>query len=223
MKQIAKIIIALYYKARYWNKCKIQILSSTIINHCVFEGENIIGKNSYLNNTTVGLGSFMGYGAEFKKCRIGKFCSIGNNVKVISANHPLNMVSTHPAFYSGTYPFSFFIFSEFREHLFTESGFECEIGNDVWIGDNVLIKGGIKIGDGAVIGMGSIVLHDVEPYSIVAGVPARLIRKRFSDDIINSIQNSGWWDKPKSWLSNNAKYFSNPDMFISNINCEQYD
>lgn len=142
MKKIAKIIIAIYYQIRYWNKCKLYVLSSTIINRCIFEGENIIGKDAYLNHTSIGYGSFIGTCGEFSNCTIGKFCSIGNNVKVISATHPTDMASSHPAFFSDTYPLSFVKESRFCEHLVTPNGHECEIGNDVWIGDNVLLKGG---------------------------------------------------------------------------------
>ena len=217
MKRIIKILIAVYYQVRYWTKCKIHVLSSTIINDCVFEGKNFIGKNSYINGTYIGYGTFLGRGAEFCKCKIGRFCSIGNNVRVISATHPTNMASSHPAFYSDTYHFHYIPCSRFCEHLTTENGFECEIGNDVWIGDNVLIKGGLKIGNGAIIGMGSIVLHDVEPYTIVAGIPATQIRKRFPDEIIRELQYYRWWDMPLSWISKNADSFISPETLISKL------
>lgn len=217
MKRLAKIIIAIYYQIRYWRKCKLHVFSSTIINNCSFEGKNIIGRSTYLNHTIVGFGSYIGMYGEFTNCTIGKFCSIGNNVRVVSATHPTNMVSTHPAFYSDSYPLSFVEESKFCEHLTTANNNECEIGNDVWIGDNVLLKGGIKVGDGAIIGMGSIVLHDVEPYSIIAGVPAHLIRKRFSDILISELLKTKWWDFPLSWLRTNADIFINPELLLEEL------
>lgn len=213
MKRIGKIVIAFFYQLRYINKCKLQVLSSTVVNGCSFEGKNIVGRNAYLNHTVLGLATFIGYGCEFKNSTLGRFCSIGNNVKVISATHPTEMVSTHPAFFSSSYPVSFVSSSKFKEHLETASGYECEIGNDVWIGDNVLIRGGLKIGDGAIIGMGSVVLHDIEPYTIVAGIPAKPIRKRFDDQTINKLLTSKWWEKPFAWLAVNADLFDDPEKF----------
>lgn len=214
MKRIVKILIAIYHQLRYLNKSKLPVFSGTIINKCVFEGENIIGRGTYLNHTNIAYGSFIGMRGEFKNCTIGKFCSIGNDVKVISAVHPTNMASSHPAFFSDTYPLSFVTESKFCEHLVTPNGYECEIGNDVWIGDNVLLKGGIKIGDGAIIGMGSIVLHDVEPYSIVAGLPAHLIRWRFPERIIKELLETKWWNSSLSWLKQNADSFTDPEKII---------
>lgn len=68
------------------------------------------------------------------------------------------------------------------------------IGNDVWIGDNVIIKNGVKIGDGAVVGLGAVVTKDVPPYAVVAGVPAKIIKYRFSDEIISELLELEWWN-----------------------------
>ncbi len=88
------------------------------------------------------------------------------------------------------------------------------IGNDVWIGENVQIKGGVSIGHGAVIGMGSVVTRDVAPYEIVGGNPARLIRMRFSPEIVEALLKMAWWDLPDSELRRLAPHFQDPDRML---------
>ncbi len=214
MRRLIKYFITFYYRIVYLGRCRIRS-SATILNKCHFEGKNSVGNNSYLSRTSMGYGSFVGFGCEFSNCMIGRFCSIGSNIRVVSATHPVKgFVSTHPAFFSDTYWFHYVKSSRFKEHLTNDNGNECTIGNDVWIGDNVLIRGGCHIGDGAIIGMGSVVLHDVPPYAIVAGNPAKEIRKRFPNDTIDSLSFIKWWEKPIGWIETNADDFSDVDSFF---------
>jgi acetyltransferase-like isoleucine patch superfamily enzyme len=162
----------------------------------------------------MGYASYIGFSSEFSNCKIGRYCSIGNHVRVVSATHPTDMVSTYPAFYSDTYRVSYVKKSKFVEHIATDDGYECVMGNDVWVGDNVLIKGGIKIGDGAIVAMGSVVLHDIPSYTIVAGIPAKEIRKRFDDVVVEELEKIKWWDKPIDWIEKYAEDFDNPLNFI---------
>ncbi|MBU9735538.1 CatB-related O-acetyltransferase [Lachnospiraceae bacterium ASD5720] len=83
------------------------------------------------------------------------------------------------------------------------------IGNDVWIGDGAQIIGGHKIGDGAIVAAGAVVTKDVLPYSIVGGVPAKIIRFRFEKDDINYLMQLKWWDKDREWIEKHAAYFEN--------------
>lgn len=122
---------------------------------------------------------------------IGKFCQIAAGVEFVmnDANHQMNAVSTFP--------------------FYTLEGWDMEppapsdlpfkgdtvIGNDVWIGQNAVILPGVQIGDGAIIGASSVVGSDVAPYTIVAGNPARTLRKRFDDDLIDLLLRFKWWDK----------------------------
>lgn len=111
---------------------------------------------------------------------IGSYTSIGSNVKFItSGGHSLSSFSTFPFF---------------PEDVIEKGG--IRIGNDVWIGDNVILMGGISIGDGSIIGAGSVVTKDTEPYGIYAGVPSRLIRYRYSLDLIEKLRMMKWWDLP---------------------------
>lgn len=214
MRSLIKYLITLCYRIAYIGKCKFHP-SAVILKDCHFEGHNAIGDHTYLSGSSFGYGSYTGFRCEFSNCKIGRFCSIGSNIRVVAATHPLDgFISLHPAFFSDSYWFHYVKASKFEEHLTNDEGYQCTIGNDVWIGDNVLIKGGSKIGDGAVIGLGSIVLHDVPPYTIVAGIPAKVIRKRYPDETIQALQQIQWWDNPIDWIERHAEEFSDVELFV---------
>lgn len=161
-----------------------------------------IGRYSYIGNNSVICNAI-----------IGNFCSISDNCFINPGKHPLNMVSTSPVFYSKKNILrKCFIYNDFIEYE------QVIIGNDVWIGVNVFIKGGVIIGDGAVIAANSVVTKDVEPYAIVGGNPAKVIRKRFAQLIVNQLLDIKWWDWPDDIISNNVQYFNSPELFISKNN-----
>ena len=129
---------------------------------------------------------------DFMKDRliIGKFCQLATGVRFImnGGNHTMDGVST--------YPFKVFGKSWGTAAINVVSKGDTVIGNDVWIGNSVTMMQGIHIGDGAIIGTNSLVTKDVEPYSIVGGNPAKLIRKRFDEETINFLVQLAWWDWP---------------------------
>ena len=88
------------------------------------------------------------------------------------------------------------------------------IGNDVWIGHNAIIMPGVTIGDGAIVGSGAVVTHKVEPYTVVVGVPAKPIKKRFDDLTIDKIQKSQWWNWSHEIIKERLQDFKNIDEFI---------
>ncbi len=224
MKRILKFLIALFYKIKFGSRCKINASSNTILGTCSFEGKNALGRGTYFSSSSLGYGSYIGNRSEFSRCKIGRFSSIGSNVRVVSADHPIGRsVSSHPAFYSDTYFFSYAKESHYKEHLTTENGYECEIGNDVWIGDNVLIKGGVTIGDGAVIGMGSVVTHDVPPYTVVAGVPAKKIRMKYDESTVELLMKIRWWDRPIEWIAEHAEEFCDVEKFVNHYDERSMD
>ena len=90
----------------------------------------------------------------------------------------------------------------------------------MWIGEDVKIKGGVTIGDGAIVAMGAVVAKDVPPYAIVGGVPAKIIKYRFSQDVIEELLSIKWWTKDDAWLKENASCFRNIDDFIRLIRNE---
>lgn len=123
---------------------------------------------------------------------IGKFCQIAAGVEFVmnGANHQMNAVTTFP----------FYTLQGWNMKAPALSDLPLKgdtvIGNDVWIGQNATIMPGVHIGDGAIIGANSTVAGEVQPYTIVAGNPARLIRKRFDDEMIDLLERFAWWDKP---------------------------
>lgn len=125
------------------------------------------------------------------KLIIGKFCQIGAGVEFVmnGANHQMNAVSTYP----------FYIFGSWDQSVPSKEDLpfkgDTVVGNDVWIGQNSTILPGVHIGDGAIIGLNSVVTRDVPPYTIVAGNPAKTVRKRFDDELIYLLLKLKWWDK----------------------------
>lgn len=125
------------------------------------------------------------------KLIIGKFCQIGAGVEFVmnGANHQMNAVSTYPFYIFGSWDQS----APSKEDLPLKG--DTVVGNDVWIGQNSTILPGVHIGDGAIIGLNSVVTRDVPPYTIVAGNPAKTVRKRFDDELIDLLLKLKWWDK----------------------------
>ncbi|HDR1486969.1 TPA: CatB-related O-acetyltransferase, partial [Pasteurella multocida] len=139
------------------------------------------------------------------KLIIGKFCMIGSDVKFImnGANHQMNAIST--------YPFGIFGYEWAKalpEKAELSSKGDTVIGNDVWIGYNATIMPGVKIGDGAIIGTNSVVTKNVPPYAIVAGNPARVIRKRFSPEKIEQLLALKWWDWEIEKITRNLDFLT---------------
>ena len=131
------------------------------------------------------------YPINHDKLVIGKFCSIACGAKFLlnSANHTQASLSTYP------FPIFFEEWGLCIKNVATawDNKGDIIIGNDVWIGYEAIIMAGVTIGDGAIIGTRAVVTKDVPPYTIVGGVPANVIRKRFSDDIIGALLETNWW------------------------------
>jgi acetyltransferase-like isoleucine patch superfamily enzyme len=163
----------------------------------------------HIVNTQIGRYTSIGYDCSIIESSIGSFCSLGSNIRIGGANHPMHWVSSSSVFCA----YKDDIKTKFSHHEFS-SFLKTHIGNDVWIADNVLIKSGVKIGNGAVVGMGSVITKDVEPYMIVVGNPARVIRKRFDDDIINKLIEIEWWNFDDTQLLKYAEAFNDPVKFI---------
>ena len=167
---------------------------------------------AHIVNTNLDKYSYVGNYSTVLYCEIGKFCSIADNCKIGGAAHPMDWVSTSPVFHAG-HNILGINFSSHHFDAFTKT----YIGNDVWIGNNCLIKAGITIGDGAIIGMGSVVMKNVGSYEVWAGNPAKLIRRRFSEDIIESLLSIKWWNYDDETLKTQSESFSEVNIFISNI------
>lgn len=158
----------------------------------------LTGERYDIGDYTYGVPAVFPYYAR-TRLRIGKFCSIAPQVVILlGGNHRVHWVST--------YPFTYFL-DEWPEgkgmpsHATSEG--DVVIGNDVYIGQGAFILSGVTIGDGAVIGARAVVARDVEPYSIVAGNPARLIGMRFDDRTIERLLDIRWWDWPVGKIRKN--------------------
>lgn len=146
---------------------------------------------------SVGFMSYIGTGgSEFRNCTIGRFCSIAPGVVVAPTEHPVDWLSSHLFAFNNNGPFlaqpDFMRWK--RPNVFDRNTTgTTRIGHDVWIGRNVTILRNVTIGDGAIVAAGAVVTKDVPPYAIVGGVPARVIRYRFSEAIIARLQALQWW------------------------------
>lgn len=172
----------------------------------------VIEAGSHIVNSVFGKYSYCGYDCQIINCRIGAFCSIGDNIRIGGANHPYKWVSMSPVFYEGRDS----IKKKFATYPRPKDK-ETIIGNDVWIGHNAIILQGVVISDGAVVGSGAVVTKNVPPYSIVAGNPARIINKRFEDVVIDKLLESKWWDLNDNKIKDLAVHIQSPIDFINNL------
>lgn len=214
------------YKIHYIKYRKLAKISwnSNVFNVC-FEGHNIINDDCSVQNCYLGRCTYINKGSQITSTRIGRFSSIADHVYTVIGNHPTSFfVSSYPSFYYDTSSQLGFTFHKGKP-LFNvskypkdENKYQIIIGNDVWIGSHVLILSGVKIGDGAIVAAGAVVTKDVAPYSIVGGVPAKLIRKRFDDDSISSLLKIKWWDLSLDKIRMKYMKFRNIDLLISDNN-----
>ena len=162
------------------------------------------GKKVY--HSSLGDYSYLGGGSSLVYARVGKFCSIAGDVKIGMGTHTLHYLSTSPIFtekHNGTG-------ASWVDSVVDNPFLPVVVGNDVWIGERAMVLGGVTVGDGAIIGAGAIVTKDVPPFSIVAGVPARVIRDRFPESVKEAVLETGWWDLPEEELKENIGLFQEP-------------
>lgn len=180
---------------------------------------SIIGKNvkiytrTHIASCIIGDYTYITTGSAISDTTIGKFCSIGPDIFCNVGKHPTNLVSTYPGFYSKKSSVSTYFGSDY---IFEEKS-KVIIGSDVWIGARVIILSGIEIGHGAIVGAGSIVTKNVAPYSIVVGSPAKLIKYRFSENVITELLKSKWWEMSEVQLRKISTSMNDVDKFLNEI------
>jgi chloramphenicol O-acetyltransferase type B len=176
---------------------KVRFLRSKVDRGCSITSETKIQPNchilseSLLINSTISSYSYIGKKCIVQNTTLGSFCSIANEVLIGLGKHPDDLFSTSTLFYRMDNTLRIKLMDtdyDFKEYL------PVEIGNDVWIGTRAIILDGVKIGHGAIVAASAVVTHDIPPYAIVGGVPAKVIRYRFSPDKIERLLSSKWWD-----------------------------
>lgn len=143
---------------------------------------------------------------------IGKFVNIAAMVRINPGNHPMDWVSMHHMQYRRRQ----YLLGDTDDASFFDGrrAKRCVLGHDVWIGHAAIVLPGVRIGNGAVVGAGSVVTKDVAPYTIVAGNPARLIRRRFSEERAAALGAIAWWDWDHETLRQRLRALRDPESFI---------
>lgn len=214
----------LLLRYRYLRKSGVFVNKYSKVIKCDFQGNNYIGIRSTLSNCIVGKSTYFGNYVNFTDSKIGNFCSIGDFVQIVAAQHSVReYISTSPLFYTIKQNISSYIEREKHPNFkyVSDTPYKAIIGNDVWIGNNVIILGGVKIGDGAVIAAGAVVTKDVDSYSISGGVPSKHINYRFDKSTINILLNTKWWNKSDEWLKTYAEKFSDVELLIKILKNEK--
>lgn len=164
-----------------------------------------VDRNNHFDNIQMGKHSYTGRNSILLHAKIGAFCSISWNVSIGGANHDYTRLAQHSFLYNPADSLSpknhTISYDRFSEPLI--------IGNDVWLGTGAVVLRGVTIGDGAVVGANAVVTRDVPPYAIVAGTPAKILKYRFTPDIIERLISLKWWKWPDKKIQAHFKILSN--------------
>ncbi len=204
--------LALYFYWKYRNYKEGLMIYNYDLSPKIKLGKKVmIRKNTEISNVIIGDFSYIsGPNTFVKDAIIGKHCSIARNVIIGVEGHEYHWLTTGAILVSKKYGF-------IKKGKHAEQKQGPIIGNDVWIGLNCIIMRGVTVGDGAVIAAGAVVTKNVEPYSIVAGVPARHIKYRFSLEDINALLKIEWWNWPDEEIRKKVSSFYDINKFKSEI------
>lgn len=164
------------------------------LKNCSIGAYAAVAERVMLREVTLGDFSYFERQAEAIYTVIGKFCSIAANTRINALEHPIERLTQHKVSYRPNEYFRYLgLDGDFRERRRSK---QVKIGHDVWIGHGAVIMPGVTIGNGAVVGANGVATRDVPPYTIVAGVPAKVLRPRFPEEIAARIEALAWWDWP---------------------------
>lgn len=189
-----KININKYKRKKCFISHNVELTDSTLCELCN------LAHHASVVNCNIGKRTSIGRFSKIRDAEIGSYCSISWDVTIGAVSHPLSRISTHAFSYRKMFGIVNADITYNHEKTF--------IGNDVWIGCGAIILSGITIGDGAVIGAGAVVTKDVAPYTIVAGIPAKQIKKRFNDETIDELLKIKWWNLSDEIIAKNIDLFS---------------
>lgn len=220
---IKRIIKYIYLKLKWKGKCKFSP-STNISLHSTFEGMCQIHPHTTFHGH-IGIGSYIASYCSLS-AEIGRFTSIAPFVRCNNGTHPYKepFVSTSPCFFSSENYKLQCGFTFAKRQLIQEMRYYDEkkkigvkIGSDCWIGEGAFLVGGIVIADGAMILAHAVVTHNVPPYAIVGGVPAKVLGYRYDEETIQFLLKAQWWNKSIQWLQDNWELFSDLKKFKQNL------
>lgn len=222
--------------SKIYNHCRV---SDTVLGEKATIGdfstvrESQIGEHSYVQRHSdiwrMKMGRFTGVGrmSTIQGTEIGSFCALSWNLKIGGDDHDYHMISINPFWHNVNWGIAT---DKDYSDAYLEKEYEepCIIGNDCWIAAGVSICRNVKIGNGCIIGAGAVITKDIEPYSVVVGVPGRVIKKRFDDKTIERLENTNWWDLPTNVLRENISIFKDSHLNEQNLEkleelCAQYN
>lgn len=191
------------------------VLNPPALRNCKKHKTAKVCSGSELTRVTIGKYSYIGNRCFIVNTAIGNYCSLADRCSIGGAMHPLDRVSSSPVFHEGKNVLNT-NFASFPRIVSKET----KIGHDVWIGMGAFVKAGVSIGNGAVIGMGSVITHDVPAYEIWAGNPAKKIGMRFSEKVVEDLENTNWYEFEECELKIFANTFDNPEKFLQVFNAK---
>lgn len=186
-----------------------QILHSTTEGYAKLSSNSTVSRSSIKKYFAIGNFSFI------QRSTTSRYLTIGSRVSVGAFSHPTDWLSTSEFQYRDSSAFYGDTLDAAHQFSIQDHLLETIIGPDVWIGDNAFVKSGVNIGAGSIVGAGAIVTKDIEPYSIVAGNPSRIIRKRFGDKIITQLLDVQWWTLDIPQLK--CVRFSNIELALQDV------
>lgn len=185
--------------------------SNVVVYDSHFGAYTEIGANSGVVETTFDDYSYTAGDNQIIYAEVGKFSNIASHVRINPGNHPMERVTLHHM----TYRRALYGFGEDDQAFFDwRRSHKCVIGHDTWLGHGVIVMPGVSVGTGAVVGSGAVVTKDIPPYMIAVGVPAKVMRPRFPEPIIQSLLRIAWWDWDHATLGARLAEMNDVQAFV---------